>query len=173
MKWVAIGLGAAEILGLAVLFWDQTPKTPAPRVDKQAPVQERAEFVTVDVTDSPAVMHVHYLYALAFYQNSDFVQAKAMLELLSDKGYIDAKVLLANMYRRGAGTKQDIPKAVELLQEAAEAENASAMYALGSLYLEGHEALAGQEDKARHYIQMAADAGYEQAAVRLEALDNP
>ncbi|NBF07861.1 tetratricopeptide repeat protein [Pseudomonas sp. Fl4BN1] len=87
----------------------------------------------------------------------------------SDNGDLQCKTLLGDLYERGHGVAQDVPKAKALYQSVAEV-NASAYYQLGRMEEEG---IGGPPDyvKARAFYQRAtAKPGNSESTTRLARL---
>jgi|SRR5579862_1266483 len=87
----------------------------------------------------------------------------------SNKGDIDATLALAWMYQEGMGKVQDHKKALDLYQDAVEAEYAPAETALAIVYRDGR---AGEKNagEALRMFQKAAERGYAEAEVALGEL---
>jgi len=92
------------------------------------------------------------------FANNDYAKAFELLQKASDKGDINAKYNLALMYYRGDGTKQDIPKSLELLEVAALQGHEQALQNIGRVYMQ-----IIKFDKASYWLEKNAAKGDENA----------
>ena len=88
------------------------------------------------------------------FAHNDYPKAFALLQKASDKGDINAKYNLALMYYRGDGTKQNIPKSLELLEVAASQGHEKALQNIGRVYMQVIEF-----DKAAYWLKKNAEQG--------------
>ncbi|WP_259782140.1 SEL1-like repeat protein [Aestuariispira ectoiniformans] len=121
---------------------------------------------------------VDYHAAVKAYGDGDYETSfPAMAALESSTGHEDenfARHFLGMHYFFGQGTEQNIPKAMALLEEAAEFPNQQAGAAAAQIFLGHVYEAAGEPDipadpvKALYWFQRAADMGYEVAREALE-----
>jgi len=190
MKWTGVVGGGVIVLMLVAGYWGffkpHTKKeqsggneisivdtAPKPDVDEKpveiisgpyADIHQAYSKTPVD----QAVINSNYLAAVKFYQENDYENSSGILKALVQYGHVDAKVLLADAYRRGAGVPQDTNMAVQLFKEAIEAGNVTAAYALGNIYEGGAPNIEIDIVAAKKYWKIAADAGYEPAIQKLK-----
>ena len=92
------------------------------------------------------------------FANNYYPKAFKLLQKASDLGDINAKYNLALMYYRGDGTKQDIPKSLELLEVAASQGHEKAFQNIGRIYMQVIEF-----DKATYWLEKNALQGDQNA----------
>lgn len=93
----------------------------------------------------------------------------ALMERAIKDGHIEATLMLATAYGRGAnGMPKDELKAEALLKPAAERGDADCQMALASLYKFG-ESFAARRDEANEWLQRAADQGHPKALEILQS----
>ncbi|MFK5937532.1 MAG: tetratricopeptide repeat protein [Sulfurimonas sp.] len=88
------------------------------------------------------------------FANKNYQKAFTLLQKASDNGDVNAKYNLALMYYRGDGTKQDIPKSLELLEVAAKQGNEKALQNIGRVYMQ-----IIKFDKAIYWLEKNAKQG--------------
>ncbi len=99
-----------------------------------------------------------------FYQDGlgveeDIHKAIALYQKCADAGDVEAKTMLADIYRFGfSGVMKDPEKAIRLYREAADAGDLSAMVSLGSIYSYGHD-VPRDEKVAFEWYRKAAEMG--------------
>jgi TPR repeat protein len=71
------------------------------------------------------------------YDGGDYATAFEEWQLAAREGDLAAMVALADLYRRGTGSRPDVTKAFQWYQRAAKAGNAVAQMNLGEMYLNG------------------------------------
>lgn len=99
----------------------------------------------------------------------DFKKAIESLNPLADKGDANAQVVLATLYRFGAGVAKDPAKAISLYEKAAEKGDDVAQYNLGVMYFTG-EGTKQDLQKAKDCFQKAAEKGSPLAQSNLAGL---
>ncbi len=87
----------------------------------------------------PNVLFGGWDEALRLYESEQYEDAAKHLELLSEQGRSEAKILLAVMLFNGIGMEKNEESAVRLLEEAVDDGNPEAMWRLGWLLLERKE----------------------------------
>jgi len=105
--------------------------------------------------------------AQSYYDNRDPHKAFELFEILSDVPY--AQYMLGDMCYTGIGTERDYIKAFDWIKKAACNGIVPAVYMLGLCYELGN----GTEkniDEARVYYKIAAEAGDDSAAKRLNRI---
>jgi len=85
----------------------------------------------------------------------DYAEAFQYVEKASEAGWLDADVLLAQMYRDGMGVDRSIEKSVEILKSAAERGNIKAMAILADQYLNGKFVDRDPEEAFRWFLKSA------------------
>lgn len=116
------------------------------------------------------VINDAYSRSLELYGRGEYKESSELLIVLSDNGHVDAKVLLADHYRRGAGTDVDLKKSAELFEDAVAEGNIIAHFALGNLLYDGGDSLEEDRIRALELWRTAADAGYQPALDKLTEL---
>ncbi len=103
-----------------------------------------------------------YNYGNLMYKSAltveDYREAFKYLNLASEKGWLDADVLLAQMYRDGNGVDRSIEDYEKKLTYAAEGGHARAMSILAEAYLEG-KFLEKDNEKAFYWYMRSASSG--------------
>ena len=103
-----------------------------------------------------------YNYGNLMYKSAltveDYREAFKYLNLASEKGWLDADVLLAQMYRDGNGVDRSIEDYEKKLIYAAEGGHARAMSILAEAYLEG-KFIEKDNEKAFHWYMRSASSG--------------
>lgn len=110
---------------------------------------------------------------LKAYHDGQYPQAIQLLTPLAKQNNSRAQFVLGMMSYHGQGVPEDEKAAVEWLGKAAATGYVEAMYALGNLYLVGHEAakLSAEPDhEAAIWYYKAAAAGHAQAQYQLGLL---
>jgi TPR repeat protein len=103
----------------------------------------------------------------AFQQNR-FVEAFDLFNQAAVAGNADAMGYVGSMYEHGQGTGQNIKQAQLWYQRGADAQNASAMCALGTMYLSNAIGMPPRSDEiAQGWFQKAAELGNAQAMRQL------
>lgn len=74
---------------------------------------------------------------------------------------------MANCYMQGIFVEENMAEALKWLTQAAEAGDVLAMYYCGAMLEEGEDGVAANPKQARKWYHLAAQAGYEPAAVAL------
>ena len=80
----------------------------------------------------------------------------------AEEGIPELQVIVADMYREGAGTDVNIQKAVSWYKEASKNGNLEATYKLGVAYFRG-DGVDEDIDKGIEYVELAAKGGYKMA----------
>ena len=80
----------------------------------------------------------------------------------ADLGYVDAQLVIADMYYEGRGIRKDNTKAFEYYSKSAEQGNEIAQYNLAVLYLKG-EGVKINIVKAFEYFEKSSSNNYENA----------
>ena len=80
----------------------------------------------------------------------------------AEQGIPEFQVIVADMYREGAGTDVNIEKAISWYQEASTNGNLEATYKLGVAYFRG-DGVNKDVEKGVEYVDRAAKSGYEMA----------
>ncbi len=103
-----------------------------------------------------------YNYGNLMYKSAltvdDYREAFKYLNLASEKGWLDADVLLAQMYRDGNGVDRSIEDYEKKLTYAAEGGHARAMSILAEAYLEG-KFIEKDNEKAFYWYMRSASSG--------------
>ena len=86
----------------------------------------------------------------------DFQEAYYYLCQASEKGWVEADLLLGQMYRDGKGVERDLDKAVSYLTSAAERGSAKAMSILADLYYDGKYMERDYPEAFRWYMMGAS-----------------
>lgn len=110
--------------------------------------------------------------AYAEFKMANYAAARTVWETLAEVGNGDALFNLGVLAEDGLGEARDMNKAEALYTSAATSGNFKAQYRLGLLYATG-ELLGKNPDKARHFLGQAAQAGDQDAADMLAAMDSP
>jgi hypothetical protein len=97
-------------------------------------------------------------------------EAAQLLSRAAASGSAEAQFELAQLYEIGLGVEQDVPKALELYQSAADAEFPDAINDLGFLYFQGGLGIPRDPDKALTYFERAANLRQPQAMFNYAAL---
>jgi serine/threonine protein kinase/TPR repeat protein len=97
--------------------------------------------------------------------DGDAVRAFEYFKAAADNGNSEGKFTAGECYYLGKGTTVDVPKALELLQEAAAMREPRAMDLLGT-----HFRRAKEYQKARTYFEEAAQLGFVRSMVNLGVL---
>ena len=93
-------------------------------------------------------------------QNHDVLYLSvAEIERRTAAGDLNAQAELAARYGRGDGLPQNVPKALDLLRQAAEKNNPDAAYYLGLAYVTG-TGVSKNEERAVLFFETAADQGH-------------
>lgn len=79
------------------------------------------------------------------------------LTLAAEQGLVEAKARLAECYFDGSGVRQDKSLALELMKEAADAEEPNALMWMGWFYSQGFHKLPRDDKKAVRYFKDAAE----------------
>ncbi|SKA34967.1 tetratricopeptide repeat protein [Consotaella salsifontis] len=98
--------------------------------------------------------------AIAFgaYQRELYVTARKLAEPLAKLGDPAAQTLLAEIYTRGLGVRQDAKEAARWYEAAAKAGNPAAEFAYALILLDG-KVVEKDANRARELMKAAADAG--------------
>ncbi|MEE8429129.1 MAG: multiheme c-type cytochrome [Gammaproteobacteria bacterium] len=100
------------------------------------------------------------------YENGDYTTARELFQAEADKGDLEAKHYLANLYYQGHGVSKDIAKALVLLDEAAGDDYVLSIATLGAMYLDGDK-VSQDYEKAFAYFLRAAELGHLQSIVKV------
>ena len=87
----------------------------------------------------------------------------------AEKGITEFQVIVADMYREGAGTDINIQKAIYWYEEASNNGNSEATYKLGVAYFRG-DGVVTDVDKGIQYVELAAKKGYKMAIKTLPSM---
>lgn len=96
--------------------------------------------------------------AYGAYQRGYYLTALNLATPLALRGDAAAQTLIAEIYSRGLGVRQDIVKAMEWYAKAAEQNVPEAQFELAMLLVDGGEEF-GDPDRAYELMRKAADAG--------------
>ena len=88
------------------------------------------------------------------YDQEQYKEAVAKLQVAADKGHKKALYRLGRCYDKGYGVKENDQKAFELYQKSAKQDYAKAMFQLGKCYMKGKGVAANQEE-ARKWLKRA------------------
>ncbi|WP_353174050.1 tetratricopeptide repeat protein [Acinetobacter rudis] len=88
----------------------------------------------------------------------------------ADQGFAPAVNNLADKYETGVGVTQDLNKAFELYNIAAEQEVAAAQWSLAVMYLNGTP-IARDDAQGKYYLEKALSNDWDNAQVILDMLD--
>lgn len=77
----------------------------------------------------------------------------------SDKGLIEADIILGNLYFEGIEVEKDLPKAAGYLEKGADGGNAICQLRLGCLLMTGQGGIASNQPKAMELFEKAAAQG--------------
>jgi TPR repeat protein len=99
----------------------------------------------------------------------DDVDAAGWLRKSAEMGNADAQARLGALYESGRGVMNDDEAAASWYRKSAEQGNALGQYHLGEAYLMGHGVPPSNVD-AYMWLMLSADAGFKDAADRLDAL---
>lgn len=103
-----------------------------------------------------------YNYGSLMYRSAltieDYQEACRYLTMASEKGWLDADVLLAQMYREGIGVDRSIEEYERRLIHASEGGHAKAMSMLAEAYLDG-KFIKKDRAKAFHWYLRSASSG--------------
>ncbi len=86
----------------------------------------------------------------------------------AEQGIPEFQLILADMYREGAGTVSNMQEAISWYEEASSNGNIEATYKLGVVYFKG-DGVSEDIDKGIEYVELAAKGGYKMA---IQALPN-
>ncbi|MDA9801487.1 sel1 repeat family protein [Candidatus Pseudothioglobus singularis] len=86
----------------------------------------------------------------------------------AEQGIPEFQLILADMYREGAGTVSNMQEAISWYEEASSNGNIEATYKLGVVYFKG-DGVSEDIDKVIEYVELAAKGGYKMA---IQALPN-
>jgi TPR repeat protein len=89
----------------------------------------------------------------------------------AEAGNTESQFLLGEMYRKGSGLQQDLPKAAKLIEAAATAGYGEAEFSLGEMYEEG-EGVLQDYVSAHAWYNLAALHGVQRAQERRNALSS-
>lgn len=139
---------------------------------KESAITKIIEFYSADEWKN--TLRGMYYLGLGHYLKQDFSQSLNYFESAinaydGDNGtlfYAHCLSRAGSIYRNAKGVEQDITKAVELYQKAADLNNPAALHDLGSLYFYG-QYIPEDKDKAMEYMEKAADLGYVHALTAL------
>ena len=87
----------------------------------------------------------------------------------AEAGIPDFQVIVADMYREGAGTVANIQKSLYWYEEASNSGNIEATYKLGVAYFRG-DGVDTDLDKGIQYVELAAKHGYKMATNTLPSM---
>ena len=87
----------------------------------------------------------------------------------AEQGIPEFQVIVADMYREGAGMDVNIKKAIYWYEEASKNGNLEATYKLGVAYFRG-DGLNEDVDKGIEYVERAAKDGYKMAIKTLPSM---
>ena len=80
----------------------------------------------------------------------------------AEEGIPEFQVIVADMYREGAGTVANIQKAISWYEKASNNGNSEATYKLGVAYFRG-DGVDEDVDKGIEHVEFAAKGGYKMA----------
>jgi uncharacterized protein len=112
-----------------------------------------------------------YDEALAFYGAKEFTKALPLMREAAELGNTDAMSVLGSMLLLGRGVKENGKEAEQWLTRAVDAGNAQAVSVLGMAYATGKAGCPRDRSRGRVLLTQAAEAGDEQSARMLEAMD--
>ncbi|MDW6021920.1 tetratricopeptide repeat protein [Mesorhizobium sp. BAC0120] len=117
------------------------------------------------------VPEAQFQYALMLldgdYVKKDLNEAYALLEAASQAGNVLAQFNLAQLIVRREPGDAGMAKAVPYYEQAAKAGLADAQYAMSQIYANGAGGKKRDEVEARRWLQLAAEQGYDTAALDL------
>ena len=87
----------------------------------------------------------------------------------AEQGIPEFQLIVADMYREGAGTVADNQKAIYWYGEASNNGNTEATYKLGVAYFRG-DGVVADVDKGIQYVELAAKDGYKMAIKTLPTM---
>ena len=87
----------------------------------------------------------------------------------AEEGFPEFQVIVADMYREGAGTVANIQKAIYWYEQASNNGNSEATYKLGVAYFRG-DGVETDIDKGIQYVEIAAKDGYKMAIKTLPTM---
>lgn len=106
--------------------------------------------------------------AFGLYQEGNYDEAFPLMLQGADAGFIPAKVLTAQCYRLGTGTKKDEAKALEYYEEAASCREPTALKTLAYFYYTGTCSAQQDYTKAASYLEKYLDkAGEDPVALHM------
>lgn len=112
-----------------------------------------------------------YLYGYILDKADENETAMRYYRMSADAGNADAMMAVGTMYVAGEGVEKDLGEAVRWFQMAAERGHNPALETLGAAYYEGDLGLDKDPAHGRMLLQKAADNGYENARIRLDAYE--
>jgi TPR repeat protein len=89
----------------------------------------------------------------------DYAAAIPPLELLVKNNDADAQNTLGSFYIKGLGVKRDATRGLKLIRQAAEQENASALFQLGILTIAGEFGIISDKIEGADLIRRSANGG--------------
>jgi len=130
----------------------------------------KAEPQTSDVSKSNAPMNTSVVEnAMDLIRKHEFDQARELLLSAAEKGDIESKALLGQMYNAGWGVPVDYKQAFKWWSEAAQGSSTDAEWGLGTLY-DGGNGVPQDSAKAAAYWKQAEEHGNIKATVSLAFL---
>lgn len=113
-----------------------------------------------------------YYWGLCFLDgigmNVDHAKGRELIQRSMELGYAPAKMFLGKCILEARyGFEKDLSRAVELLEEAANEENAEAQYLLGTLYSGKEKGIAPSRRRMMKWLTLSASHGFTSAQVSL------
>ena len=143
-------------------------RAPEPRAPAgPAPAAKRDGGPKLEAISSGAARLVAKLAGLTAAKRGDYSAALAELQPLTEQGDAASQYNLGEMHARGDGVPQNFVEARHWLYRAAMQHNVFAQFELASLYEKGR-GVAADLTQAFMWYQVAANNGHEEAAERLE-----
>ena len=134
------------------------------------PDQEAKLAALVDEGDTRSMVGLAYMRLNSQDTRYDPDKAAQLLTQAAEAGSAEAQFELAQLYEIGLGVEQDVERAVELYQAAADADFPDAINDLGFLYFQGGLGIARDPDRALRYFERAANLRQPQAMFNYAAL---
>ena len=89
-----------------------------------------------------------------------FLKAYQIAKPYADTGYAWAEACLGSLYLCGLGVEQDLWRAKQYLELAAEQGHGGAWYSLGNLYLMGADDFQADPEQGKRCFEKATELGY-------------
>lgn len=123
--------------------------------------------MAAELGDLEAHLEMALIYLSGAGVARNYATAARWLKPVVEDGNPYAIYLLSTLYRDGTGVRQDKSEYLRLIEEAGQAGLAAAQLELGSYLLD-----SGKVEEARYWLELARDQGSEEAADRLNELEN-